>query len=60
MRLVESGLFNNLTGSCRAARYVSSRDDLIQQADEEVEKWTIRSLQKKDLEAALKTGIFRK
>ena len=60
VRLLEEGLYNNITPACRSAVSTKDLSTDITEAEKVIETWTVAKLMKSDLTERLKSGLLTK
>ena len=58
MRLVDQGLFSQVTSACKPAKSTMDRAAMIKEAKQEITNWTIKALAKRDLDGHVKSGLL--
>ena len=58
MRLVDQGLFSQVTSACKPAKSTMDRAAMIKEAEQEITNWTIKALAKRDLDGHVKSGLL--
>ena len=60
VRLLDEGLYNNITPACRSAISIKDLSADITEAEKVIETWTVAKLMKPDLTESLKSGLLTK